>query len=371
MKLPVLNYPEGKTLNRSTCHGTDQCSGCKLFVKNEGRCGGCTPDHKALLSENYVACFKECNTCGGGGFDDVEAPSVCCRSPLKDIYMQSVAGDDWNNPKRTYHERPAIKLKKKAVFYVTAGSIGTIVREDDGYLVPPDTEAVAVSLARVWTGKRFASDDMHDYLRMPRKTKLMLFTMNRDDILESAWNAELYADPHKLQQIGFTSWMPIAFSSYRGDAHMQQYFNFLRTTYCIDKSQAWWFVGNYRRPGLRLEDMFDEIVAKVPQIVFNTQFLVSEEITKKALLDVKWFHERYPKNVAFWMVGTATPTFFHNVRKHVGDRDVYWVSGNPHHFATQGKEFAANGNGKKSRLPKHELVTANMKSFQDLVTNYG
>jgi hypothetical protein len=247
-----------------------------LFVKNGGRCSGCTSSHKELLSENYVACYKECSQCGGGGFDGVEALSICCRSPLKDSYMQAVTGGDWNNPTYNVKPRERIKLKERGVFYVTAGSIGTLAR-DDGYLVSPDTEAVAVSLARVWTGKRFASSDMHDYLRIPKRTKLMLMTMNRDDILEQAYAHELYADPHEFSRVGFSWWMPIAFSAYRGDAHMQQAFNFYRTLQALDKSHAWWFVGNYRRPGLRLDDIFDHVVEHVPQIVFNTQFFVSDE----------------------------------------------------------------------------------------------
>jgi hypothetical protein len=342
-----------------------------LFIKNGGRCDGCTTAHKNLLGPNFISCFKECNTCSGM-FDNVEAPAICCRSPLKSIYLQAVTRSaNWNQPKFTVHPRELIKLRNKAVFYVTAGSVGTIVRESDGYLVPPDTEAVAVSLARVWTGKRFASDDMHDYLRLPKATKLILMTMNRDDILEQAWNTEAYADPHHISQIGFTWWMPIGFSSYRYDAHMQQYFNFVRMAYTLEKSRGWFLFANYRRPGLHLEDLFDDIVAKIPQIVFNTQFLVNDDVIKLALVDVKWFHQRYPAHVAFWFVGAANPTFFHNVRKLVGERSLYWVSGNPHHFAAQGKEFAPNGTGRRSPLAKHELVTKNIAAFADLVARYG
>lgn len=285
--------------------------------------------------------------------------------------MQAVAGGDWNKPAFKVHSRDQIKLKKKGVFYVTAGSVGTIVREQDGYLVPPDTEAVAVSLARVWTGKKFSSADMHDYLRLPKKTKLMLMTMNRDDVLEQAYSAELYADPHEFTKVGFTWWMPIAFSAYRGDAHMQQVFNFYRTLQTLDRSHAWWFVGNYRRPGLHFDDLFDKVMEKIPQMVFNTQFLVNDDIIKKQLADVKWFHERYPANVSFWFVGAASPTIFASVRKLIGERQAYWVSGNPHHFATQGKEFVANGTGRKSRLVKHELVTKNLRSFEELADRYG
>jgi hypothetical protein len=283
--------------------------------------------------------------------------------------MLAVAGtDDWNNPVRQYTKRSVIEFKNNALFYVTAGSVSTLANSD-GYLVPKDTEAVVVSLGRVWTGAKFASKDLHDYLMLPTKTKIVLATINKDDILESAWNAEMYADPHALQKIGISYWMPIIFSSYYTDARMQQYFNYLRTSLTADRGQAW-FTPGFKRIGIKTDDLTDAMVAAMPQVVFTTQFLVTDALTKQHLAIVAWYHERYPIDVPFWIVGTVNATYLVNLKNVTGNRRCYFVSGNPHHYAAQGKQLTSIGGGVKSELPKRELVAFNLDVYQRMITEY-
>lgn len=366
MRLPRLKILDGQELKLSSCQGLEGCKSCELYTKNGGRCEGCTPHKRETLKENYVSCYKECHECTGY---EVQVTSICCRSPLKDMYMNAVAGKDWNNPTWKLTERPIIDAAR-AVFYVTAGSISTILNAD-GYLVPPGTKTVAVSLGRVMGAKRFASSDMYDYLKIPTKTELILLTVNKDDILERAWDNELY-DPDVYTKVGFKYWMPICFSAYHTEAKMQQYYQFLRTMYVSERSKAWFTCGDFYRAGLDIADLYDKAIEAMPQVFFNAQFLVNNELLRRKLMIVTWFHKRYSVDIPFWFVGTCTPTLLHNLRKIVGKkRPLHFVSGNPHHHATQGKELLLSGKSRKSALPKSDLVAINLTTLERMVSQYG
>jgi hypothetical protein len=287
--------------------------------------------------------------------------------------MSAVAkGDDWNNVAWDFKKRPKLKFDSKAIFYISAGSISTLIDKPQGYLVPEDTEVVCVSLSRVYGAHAFASNDIRDYLRIPPKTKMILLTMSKDNVLERAWEKGLYDGAENFTKVGFDYWMPLAFSSYRSDSRMQQYHSFLKTMYAAEKSESWFFNGNFHRPGLELGDQFDAGVAATPQIIFNAQFITKDEILRHTLKETKWFDERYPKNVAFWYVGSVLPKFVHNVRKICGyKRDIYFVSANPHHYAAQGREMKISGAGVPSTISKPELLRMNHRAFEKVVNDYG
>ncbi len=371
MKLPVLTTPrEDSVVSVSYCGGLDGCKECQMYKDNGGRCDGCTSSHQEKLADDYLACYKQCHTCTGFR---AEVSAVCCRSPLKEIYMGAAAkGDDWNKVEWDLKKRPKLKFDTKAIFYVSAGSIGTLIEDPGGYLVPDDTEVVAISLSRVMGAHSFASKDIRDYLRIPPKTKMILLTMSKDDVLERAWEKCLYDKPELLQEVGFDYWMPLAFSSYRSDSRMQQYHAFLKTMYASEKSEAWFFNGNFLRPGLDLADQFDVGVQATPQIIFNAQFITKDEILRHTLRETTWFNERYPKKVAFWYVGSVLPRFIHNVRKICGNkRPLYFVSANPQHYAAQGREMKISGNGVPTTIDRPELLRMNQKTFEKVVNDYG
>ena len=174
MKLPVIKNEQPIT-EPSTCKGKDFCSSCALFVGNNGRCDGCTPKHQAQLSPAFSACDRECGTCTG---HKVLVPAICCRSPLKDIYLTAVTkgAADWNKPEYSYTKRPILDYKQKAIFYISSGGVNTIVPKGKP-LVPEDHEVVAVNITRVWSGNGFYSKDLKSYLRLSPNTKLLLMTM--------------------------------------------------------------------------------------------------------------------------------------------------------------------------------------------------
>jgi hypothetical protein len=369
MHLPVLKSPpEGTVLDKSTCQGKDNCVTCQLYVNNGGRCEGCSPQKKAKLTENFQWCHKECHSCTGY---EVKVTAICCRSPLKDMYMTAVTkgAADWNKPKYDYKERAKLKFKQRAVFYISSGGVNTIA-SGGAQLIGDDHEVAAVNISRVWGSNGFYSKDMKDYLHMSPKTKLILLSMSKDDLLERAWTKEMYADVENLQRVGFDFWHPLSFSAYPNEARMHQYYQYLRTLYATEKSEAHFVSGDHYQVGLHLDDLYLESVKKVPQVVINTQFVVDDETWKWHLGLLKHYHEITPPNVAFWLVGATTPTFLHNARKYCGHRDLYFMSAKPLYLASKGQQLTLGGKSLKSTLPKLELVQENYRQFAQMVKQY-
>lgn len=369
MRLPKLKVIEDAVLDKSTCQGQDNCPSCPLYVKNNGRCDGCTPKFKEQMVDYMKWCYRECNECAGY---NVKVPAICCRSPMKDIYMTAVTkgAEDWNHPSYKYKERERLDFKNKAVFYISSGGVNTIAAGGKP-LIEGSPEIVAVNITRVWSGNGFYSKDLKDYLHLPRSTKLVLMTMCLDDLLERAWEKEFYADPAEYRKVGIDYWMPLSFSGYPKEAHMQQYYQLLRTLYCTEKSKAWFATGDHNFPGIRTDDLVLDVVKHIPQMIFNMQFVVDDEMFKYHLRFIKHYHQLVPKDVAFWMVGSATPTFLHNVRMHCGKRDIYYLSAKPLYLASKGQGLNITGKNVGSDLPKWELLQANINAFTKTVKEYG
>ena len=369
MKLPVLQDPRpGEMVQPTHCTDGAGCATCSLFKR---RCEGCTVRHRAGFKgawSNFGSCYQTCNECTGF---KVRVPAICCRSPLKDVYLTAVTkgAADYNEPKYTYTERPQIDFKNKAVFYISSGGVNTITSGGRD-LVPPGTEVVAVNLPRVWGSNGFFSQDLKDYLHLPAKTKLILITMCMDDLLERAWNAELY-DPTALQTVGLDHWMPLSFSAYPEEAHMHQYYQTLRTLYCTDKSAAWFVTGDHFLTGLKTDDLILDAVKRIPQMVFNTQF-VGKNLNnlKYSMRVLKHYHELVPSGVPFWLVGTVSPTFVTNARRHCGARTLYFLSPRPLYLAAKGRELLVDSRDAVSKLPKLELLHHNYGIFSQVVTEY-
>jgi hypothetical protein len=366
-KLRVVT-DDGAYVEHSTCLGQDNCPSCPLYVKNDGRCDGCTPAHKATLMQNFKWCFKECHECAGY---KVKVTAVCCRSPLRDMYMTAVTrgAENWNHPSYRYVERPLLDVKQRSVFYISSGGVNTITAGGHS-LVEGTPEAVAVNLTRVWSGNGFFSHDLKDYLHLPAKTRLVLMTMTLDDLLERAWEKELYADPFGFQKVGLDAWMPLSFSAYPNEAHMHQYYQLLRTLYATEQSHASFVTGDHFMPGLRTDDLVLAALEHIPQMVFNTQFAINDDLFKYHLRVLRHYHQLVPANVRFWVVGSASPTFIHNVRRFVGTRVVYYLSSKALYLASKGQAMTTTGAVKASQLGKLDLLYENQRSQAALIAAY-
>jgi hypothetical protein len=227
------------------------------------------------------------------------------------------------------------------------------------------------------SGKGFVSNDLHDYLSLNKRTKILLTTMDIDDHLESAWNEEFYSKPETYEKAGISYWMPLAFTtSGDKDARMHRYYQFCRTMLCTERSKPHFFPAYYRYPGLRLDDLIQEALQKIPNVIFNAQFLGSAKSDNvKITLDmIRRWHEFTPASSTFWILGASTPTFFHNVRRIVGDRDVYWVSGKPLYMTLWGQRMKEDGNERDLTEDDHpekpQLVKDNYAMFKTLVERW-
>lgn len=279
--------------------------------------------------------------------------------------------DNWNKPEYKYTKRPALSFKQKAIYYVSSGGVNTITAGGKS-LVPDGTEVVAVNISRVWGGNGFYSRDLKDYLHLPPKTKLLLMTMCLDDLLERGWSKEFYADYEDYQRVGIDAWMPLSFSSYPEEANMHQYYQTLRTLYCTEASKAWWVTADHKLPLVQTDDLILEAVARIPQMVFNTQFVTDDRSFKYALRTIEHYHKLVDKNVSFWFVGASSPTFVHNVRKQSGLRDLYFMSAKPLYLASKGQALQLAGTSLPDKQSnKLDLSNENFKTFAKMVKSYG
>lgn len=374
MRLPQLKVIQDEVREPVSCSQHDYCSSCNLFHKNGGRCEGCTPKHKAEMKQEFGWCYQECHSCTGY---KTTVTAVCCRSPLKNMYLDAVTQnpDNWNEPKFTFTPRDLLTFKRKAIFHFSqkCNAKSTVASALAGVPVIATNMKVVVKP----NGKGFVSDDLHDFLSLSKRTKIILTTMDIDDHLENAWNEEFYTDPSLYERVGVSYWMPLGFTTTQDkDARMHRYYQFCRTMLATEKSKAHFFPAYYRYPGLRLDDLIMPAIEAIPNLMFNCQFLGSATSDNLAitLRMIKSWHEFAPKRNAFWFVGASTPTFFHNVRKIIGDRDAYFVSGKPLYMTLWGQRMKKDGN-ERDLLPddhpeKPDLVRDNYKMFKKLVKKW-
>jgi len=374
MRLPQLKVIQDEAREAVHCSQHDYCSECALFEKNGGRCEGCTKNHRKQLRAEFQWCYQECHSCTGY---KATVTAVCCRSPLKNMYLDAVTKnpDNWNEPKYEYTPREPIHFKNKAIFHFgqKCNAEATVGDALNGHALVATNMKVVVKPS----GKGFVSNDLHDFLSLNKRTKILLTTMDLDDHLESAWREEFYDKPELYEKVGISYWMPLAFSTFTTtDAKMHRYYQFCRTQVAIEQSKAHFIPAYYRVPGMRLDDLIMRGLEKVPNLFFNAQFLGSSksDSTKYKLQHIKRWHDFAPKNVTFWILGASTPTFFHNVRKLVGDREVYWVSGKPLYMTLWGQRMKEDGNERDLTPDDHpekpDLVRDNYSMFKTLVERW-
>lgn len=373
MRLPQLKVLQDEVREPVHCSQHDYCGECSLNVNNGGRCEGCTKKHRAGLAQEFQWCFQSCHTCTGHKTD---VTAICCRSPLKNMYLDAVTQnpDNHNEPQYTFTPRERVTFKNKAIFFFSQKCQAKSVVAD----ALASHAAVATNMKVVVkpSGRGFVSSDLHDYLSLNKKTKIILTTMDIDSHLEAAWDQEFYMNPEEYTKVGVSYWMPLAFSTYAGDAKMHRYYQFCRTMLCTDKSKAHFLPAYYRGPGMRLDDIMQRAVDAIPNIMFNQQFVGGNKTdsVKLQLKHIYEWHKFAPKTSTFWIVGASTPTYFHNVRKIVGDRDVYWISGKPLYMSLWGQRMKEDGNERDLEPDDHpekpQLVKDNYTMFKTLVERW-
>ena len=373
MNLPKLTVIKDETRQAVSCEEHDYCSSCELFHRNGGRCEGCTTKHREKLSPEFQWCYQECNTCTGFKAD---LTAICCRSPLKNMYLDAVTKNagDWNHPEYNYTDVARLRFKQHAIIYYNYGSARKIAADND-YVC--EHEVVAVNMSHCMGMKgNFYSQDMHDFLRVPKSTQIILTTMSIDDHLERAWEKELYGGPERYNAVGIDYWMPLAFSSYAGDARLHKFYQFCKTQLSIERSAPHFYPGYYLSAGFRLDDLHQRALESIPQLIFNTQFFTgSKEKLRGYMSRLKRWHRLAPPGHAFWFVGATSPLFFTNVKKMLPGRELFWVSAKPMYNAVNGKRLKNDGG--EVKIPRHlqldtrDEVHWNYDVFEGMVEAYG
>jgi hypothetical protein len=277
---------------------------------------------------------------------------------------------DWNRPKFNFTKRPRLSFKERAIFYMTSGGSGVLGDGSEGLF--GQHEVVAVNLSRIWSGGGFHAKNLRRYLKLAEGPKLCMLTMTKDDLLESAFSKYFYENEGEYEAAKLDSWMPLSFSSYPEEPNMHQIYQAYRTFLCTERSKAWFTTGDHFQTNINIDDLFLQSVEAIPQVVFNTQFVTTDEWMRYTLHSLLKAHKLCKPDVAFWLVGRANPKWMVNVRQVLGKkREIYWVSPRPLFLASKGQRFTAQGTDTPSSLPKLELIDVNYQALKEMVHTYG
>lgn len=337
-----------------TCDG-HSCEGCQLIdICNESRC---KPDG---VQRN---CHLDCNDCGGGPQyqgTGANVPAICCKSPLKDVYLDKVRKEHYQ-----FKKRPLLTFEQKHIV-MHHGLFGGA----DVDLYPAGTEVAGVNLKHVWTTRGWHSRDMKDYLHIPSGTKLILLSCTYDDILERAWENEVHRED--FAALGFDAWEIYELSIYPFYSNFYNLWNAFRTFYAGEASESWFmreppFVVSVEKEGAYRH--WAEWSAAVPQMTVNWQFIpIREEAAwKHAVAELRRALRRIPGVKALWFQGVASGPQIYNLRRVFSDYDCYFISSSPWMRAQQRKEFTATGGYAVSSADRLELLLQNQINYANLV----
>lgn len=360
--LPVMREEEASDHYHGCWSGQyhDPCANCNLYGHE---CTGCGNRREDCVQR---VCRRECFDCGGGSplqYTGANIPSVCCKSPYRELYLQQVKKDKFH-----FTKRPLIKLRSRAII-INQGSPGQYRATESPY--PKEAEALAVNLRHVWSTRGWFSHDMKDYLHVPRKMKLILLTATHDDVLHRAWNAELYDTD--FASLGFDYWQALEFSQYADYSKYHSVWEGYRVLRAIEVSKAHFatFPGKLDLGKQRREyRLYEKCVEAIPQITVNLQLSssVNEFQFRIATAVLKRFVDRIPVK-AIWFIGIVSANAIYNLQRNLPDQRCYFLSVNPWLAAHKGDEFSKVGKLKKSDIPRLDLLLQNQRNYANLVND--
>lgn len=354
---------QGETASCS-CTGGDSCTKCRLFNKNGGPCEGCWSfDHHKNCS--MVSCKLTCNACELTGYV-ATVPAVCCKSPHKDIWLDKVQSWKFN-----YTRQDKIEVKTQGATVWHSHIAGRTTKYDEEDLFPKNVDIMFVNFVHVWSEKKgFYSSDLKDYMRLPKRVKLVVMNNVHDDDLERFADANVTAED--FIHAGVDYWTPIQYSVYPRDAKMWSYIQGMRTFRSLADlrghfASLLWIDG--------FGDYFLEHTKrqteKIPQVflLFQQSLEMDSWEWKRHIYTVKWLDKNLDKNVVFWMLGPASEellaaTFF----ALDPSREVRFVSSRPWMAAHAGMLFNEFGQRVKSNSTRTELARLNQENYLRLIS---
>lgn len=282
LRLPVLR---DTVLNEQTCEGRDSCSTCPL---HNVFCLGPGSDRRDSCGEMY-SCNTECGTCHG----DITARTmtgVCCKSPLAPWAIERI---------QTLKE---IKLPTVPQLRFPDERIPIIMDDRHGSPAPVN----AISLRRIYSKRNgWRSRDIKDFLKLDKKTTLILLTVMKDNYLDDFMEMPWYAG---VKEVGFTYWQPLLFSIFTNESLMQRLLSFWRIMRNLADSGAHMLPCPLNMHRLMLDDYFLASSKLIPNVFFNlSQGSEQVEFNMRIYGYLKRYAAIYGKNVTWMFQGVSHP----------------------------------------------------------------
>ena len=336
--LPKLNYKPTKnkivSFQGVYTHMCDTCRLNDMCVKN------CLAD---LAYCTQKVCNKVCSDCGGGpqfqNLGSGKCPAICGKSPVKDLYLDSVMQDSYK-----FVKRPLLQFKNKAIIMHT-GLLGGVEASD---LYAPDLEVIGVNIVRLWTAnKGWHSRDIRDFLQVPNHIKIILFTCTDDYLLEQAMAQNFHNEDFKA--LGFDAWEVYELSNYGWYSRCYNIWMGFRAAKYGAVSGAWFGqkIPYEIRKDSKAAKIWSDWSQKVPQITVNCQFgsslMATDPIAwKNAHAKIMLGLELMPGIRALWFQGVETAQEIYNLKILYKDYDCYFLSSAPWRYAQQCRAWGKN-----------------------------
>lgn len=265
-----------------TCDGS-KCSTCPL---HKTLCHGCGVDPHDTCG-TQASCRTGCNTCHGEADAGHFITGVCCKSPLAPFALRQI------ETLSSLHYTKQKQLKE----WVDE-RIPTLLDRHHNSPAPVN----AVAMHRVYSARKgWKSTDIKDYLKLDKKTKLILTTVMRDDYLGNFMDLRWY---DSVEQVGFDYWQPLLFSVFMDESNMQKLHATWRIMRSLQDSAAHFvpFLGFY--PRLNLEDTLMRAVEAVPNVFINASHGSEQRDAQMRIFGyVKKYAAKFGPNVTWFVQG--------------------------------------------------------------------
>lgn len=280
-RLPVLNEVD----RPQSCQGcTNLCGECALYKKE---CAGCSGTSEQDCYQS--GCLTSCNSCHG----DVTArgmTGVCRKSPLRSFAIDQIKTFD----SLTYTKRPKLDFEDERIPILL----------DRHHKSPAPVNAIGIH--RVYSMKKgWKSRDMKDYLQLDKKTKLFLLTIMYDNHLDNFMDKRWYDD---VEEVGFSFWLPLLFSTFVNEANMQKVHSLWRTMQSLSDSGAhavpFTKMSTWR---INFDEQMSRALMSVPNLVLNlSQGSEDSQFQKRFLGYTREYGKKFGTGVSWLFQGVSS-----------------------------------------------------------------
>lgn len=214
----------------------------------------------------------------------------------------------------------------------------------------PEVEAWAVPIHKVSNLKgEFRTDDLKDFLNLPKDRKLILSTYAYDNYQEMLWKKRYELNQEKYRKLGIDYWFPGHFSIYMDDNKLYQFLSAKRQQIHarLTKSQFVWF-----GLGENIPVEFLNPIRDAASVLISTSRMHSKRSLDILEKEVRTADEWFPKETSFFVVGGTY--HFPSISE---DRACYEFNSRWLMSALKGKSLSK----RKHKVSKDKLLIENLK----------